>query len=132
MQIRALCDQSSTATSCPIDYSPPPHPTPTHTATSQGAGTIARLVGEAGLGCVIMAAGGITEDNVADVISRTGVREVHSSAARMCFSRMQHRAPGMTLVSSKLPSDYAWRVAQEEVVRLIKTQATAAARALPR
>jgi copper homeostasis protein CutC len=55
-----------------------------HDSELQGAGAIARLVGESGAakGPIIIAAGGITDENVGSVISRTGVTEVHTSAKR--------------------------------------------------
>jgi copper homeostasis protein len=43
-----------------------------------GAETIARMVARAGDALVVMAGGGIRAGNVADVVRRTGVREVHA------------------------------------------------------
>lgn len=48
----------------------------------QGAGSLAKLVGEAGRGITIVAAGNVTNENIAEIVRRTGVVEVHSSARR--------------------------------------------------
>ena len=48
----------------------------------QGAGSVARLVGEAGKSMKIVAAGNVTWENITDIVKRTGVTEVHSSARR--------------------------------------------------
>jgi len=58
---------------------------PSHTArphTPQGAGSVAKLVGEADRGVRVVAAGNITSENVGELVGRTGVLEVHSSARR--------------------------------------------------
>jgi copper homeostasis protein len=43
-----------------------------------GAATIARMVARAGDALVVMAGGGVRAHNVADLVARTGVREVHA------------------------------------------------------
>lgn len=44
----------------------------------EGAETLARLVARAGSGLVVLAGGGIRAPNVAEIVRRTGVAEVHS------------------------------------------------------
>jgi hypothetical protein len=52
------------------------------TCDPQGAGPLAWLVGEAGQSMRIVAAGNVTHENIAEIVRRTGVVEVHSSARR--------------------------------------------------
>lgn len=43
---------------------------------------MAKLVGEAGRSITIVAAGNVTDENISELVGRTGVIEVHSSARR--------------------------------------------------
>jgi len=47
-----------------------------------GAGTLARLVARAGDALTVLAGGGVRAGNVAELVRRTGVREVHASDIR--------------------------------------------------
>jgi copper homeostasis protein len=47
----------------------------------QGAALIHQLVTQAGSGLSILTGGGVTSDNVTELIERTGVHEVHTSAS---------------------------------------------------
>ncbi|MBC9034703.1 copper homeostasis protein CutC [Sphingomonas sp. JC676] len=49
----------------------------------EGAATLAKMVEAAGDRLAIIAGSGVTPENVASLIERTGVREVHGSASRL-------------------------------------------------
>lgn len=57
----------------------------------QGAENLARLNLRAGSDLAVMAGGGITASNVAEVVRRSGVREVHLRGAERVESAMRHR-----------------------------------------
>lgn len=62
-----------------------------------GADLIARLVRQAGDRCTILAGGGVNESNVAELVRRTGVREVHASLRGVQATRMAIRPPEVSL-----------------------------------
>jgi copper homeostasis protein len=62
-----------------------------------GADRIAQLVRQAGDRCVILAGGGVNEANVAELVRRTGVREVHASLRGIQPTRMAVRPPEVSL-----------------------------------
>jgi copper homeostasis protein len=53
------------------------------TTALEGTSTLASLVQQAGSRLVVMAGGGIREDNVREVISKSGVTEVHARLTRL-------------------------------------------------
>ena len=72
----------------------------------EGIGTLTELVGQAGERPVLVAAGGITEDNVARIVRATGVREVHVRAAARRDSAMTYRRGKLSLAKPPL-GEYA-------------------------
>ncbi|UNK50917.1 copper homeostasis protein CutC [Lysobacter sp. S4-A87] len=56
----------------------------------EGAGTIAALVRQAARRIRVMAGAGITEDNLAELVIRSGADEFHASAKAHRSSRMRH------------------------------------------
>lgn len=58
---------------------------------AEGAETLARLVATAAEKIVIMAGGGIREQNVASLLARTGVREIHAGLRSVLPSPMRYR-----------------------------------------
>ncbi|KAL6761656.1 copper homeostasis protein cutC [Haematococcus lacustris] len=96
-----------------------------------GAGMIAQLVGEAGHDIIVVAGGGLTEENVEEVVRRSGVLEVHSTAKRAVFSKMAYKRVGMSLCSGQLPSDYAWGEAEGGRVAALLDATQKAVAALP-
>eukprot|EP00798_Chlamydomonas_sp_ICE-L_P002333 gene2333-8628_t len=115
----------------------------------QGAETIADLVAfrdAEGYQAVILAGGGVTEDNVGELVKNTGVSEVHSTAKspktltfaakHLSFltktepdgvqafniptqSLMEYRRPGMSMCAALPPSDWSWGCAEADRVRTI-------------
>ena len=84
---------------------------------AQGATTLADLVRKAGSRLVILAGGGIREENVGDLVSVSGVREVHVRLTRL---RSADELPGRRelRVRRSLPEDEtAWEETDEERVR---------------
>lgn len=71
----------------------------------EGVDRIAALVHRAQGRIGIMAGAGITPDNVAAFVQRSGVREVHASAKAVRVSRMRHRHDLPGLDGDRLESD---------------------------
>lgn len=85
----------------------------------EGAERIRALVELAGDDIEILAGGSITAENVAEVVRRSGVREVHLRAASCVDSAMTHRRTEVSLVRP-VPGDYERIVTRaSEVERVI-------------
>jgi copper homeostasis protein len=84
----------------------------------EGIPALTALVRQGGDAITIVAAGGISEDNVAHIVDATGVREVHVRAAAPRDSGMTYRRAGLSLIRST-PGQYAWYETDVEQVRLV-------------
>ncbi len=73
----------------------------------EGAETLAALAWRAEGRMAIMAGGGITAANVAQVVGDTGVREVHVRPTRRQESPMRHRRVSVTRGKPYVPAEYA-------------------------
>ena len=71
----------------------------------QGAECLARLNLRAGSELPVMAGGAITSSNVAEIVRRSGVREVHLRAAERVPSAMKHRRRDSLLARRQVPGD---------------------------
>ena len=71
-----------------------------------GARTIARMVTHAGNRLAILAGGRIDEKNAADIVKRTGVREVHVRGAKPVGSGMKLRSRTLSFRGKLLADDY--------------------------
>jgi copper homeostasis protein len=94
---------------------------------ANGADTIASLVRAAGERLTVMAGGGIREENVAELVRRSGVREIHVRGTRL---RHTHMAPPNARVRLRkmLPQDEgAWEETDEARVSMFVTLAAQAA-----
>lgn len=81
-----------------------------------GVETLRHIV-RAANGCVrIMAGGGIEENNVAEVVERTGVREIHASLKSFIATPMQYRNEEISLGTLK-GQEYQRMVVREDRVR---------------
>lgn len=67
----------------------------------QGAETIAQLVSASRGRITIMACGGIRDGNVAEILERTGVSEIHVGLSTPVASPMLHRNPRVSLGSAQ-------------------------------
>ncbi len=84
----------------------------------EGIPTLAELVRQAGDRITIVAAGGISGDNVGHIVQATEVREVHVRAAARRDSAVTYRRAGLSLTHA-VPGQYAWYETDAELVRLV-------------
>ncbi|MBX3244047.1 MAG: copper homeostasis protein CutC [Acidobacteria bacterium] len=90
------------------------------TAT-EGAEMIGKLVKQADDRIIIMACGSLDDANIADVISATGVKELHFTAFETIESAMQYRNDAVAMGSDNAGSEYIRNVTSaEKVKRIIK------------
>ena len=84
---------------------------------ADGATALAKLVRQAGSRVVVMAGGGIREENVRSVVSVSGVREVHVQLTRLTHGGQPPARRGLR-VRKPLPEDEAaWEETDEQRVR---------------
>ncbi len=88
------------------------------TAT-KGSELIGKLVEQANGRISVMACGGLNETNIADVISATGVSEVHFTAFETIKSKMQHRNDAVAMGSEGAGSEYLRNVTSAEKIKRI-------------
>lgn len=74
----------------------------------EGIPLLAKLVEAASDRISIMPGGGVNEQNVCEIIRRTGAREVHLSARSPVMSRMTRRHDTLQSTPQALPDDYRW------------------------
>jgi len=84
-----------------------------------GIPMLATLVRRAAGHVIILAGGGITDDNVGEIVAATGVREVHVRGAVREESAMCFRAAGVTLSRATHPDEFARVVTSAEAIRRI-------------
>ena len=87
-----------------------------------GASTLRRMVEHVqGRHLVIMAGGGVTEHNVGQLVTQSGVGEVHASARAFQWSGMKYRKSGVYMggekVNAGLEVEYGRKVSDEGKVR---------------
>eukprot|EP00878_Enallax_costatus_P016961 GHUV01017804.1.p1 GENE.GHUV01017804.1~~GHUV01017804.1.p1 ORF type:complete len:192 (+),score=61.75 GHUV01017804.1:206-781(+) len=87
----------------------------------QGKDTIAGLVQQAAGRISVMAGGGVTAANAAELVTHTGVREIHSSAKRRLHSPTTYRPAHMTLCSPAPANDYHWNGTDQAAVSALLT-----------
>lgn len=85
-----------------------------------GIPTITDLIQQAGGRPVVVAAGGITEDNVARIVRATGVREVHVRAATRRDSAMTYRRANLSLAKPPLGEYSRLEADRRHVKRLLE------------
>ena len=86
----------------------------------QGAENLARLTLRAGSDLTVMAGGAITAGNVAEVVRRSGVREVHVRGAERVPSAMRHRRRERLLSRRQPPADDERVVTRQALVREVR------------
>lgn len=72
----------------------------------------------------IMPGGGVTAENVAEIVSATGAREIHLSARLAVQSGMQYRNENCSMGHYSKDHEYEWREASAEKIRLAKKALT--------
>ena len=93
-----------------------------------GAGNLAGLVKQAAGRISIMPGGGVTEDNIAEIVKATGAREAHLSARDTVRGGMTFRNPHCSMGTFSKPNEYEWREASAEKISLAKQRMTEALR----
>jgi copper homeostasis protein len=87
----------------------------------EGTRVLTRLVSRAAGRLVILAGGGVNEDNVTEIVRRTGVREVHVRATALFESPSSYRPRHLSLQKRPLPNDFDRAVTDPERIRRIST-----------
>jgi len=82
-----------------------------------GADALAALVRQAGGRLVVMAGGGVREENVRDIIATTGVREVHVRLTRLTRGDGPALREGVKVRKALPPDEAAWEETDEARVR---------------
>ena len=85
-----------------------------------GASVIAGLVRQADGRASIMPGGGVTGENLAQIVQATGVKEIHLSARQAVPSQMQFRNEKCSMGAYSKDREYEWREAGAGKVRLAK------------
>lgn len=85
----------------------------------KGVDTIARLVDQAGDRIAVMAGGGIREDNVREVIARTGVRELHARISSVSHPATVGPRPAVRLRKPLPRDENAWEEVDEMGMRAL-------------
>jgi copper homeostasis protein len=86
-----------------------------------GIATIRNLVTQAAGRIAVMPGGGVTEDNVAEIVRATGAREIHMSARDAVRSGMIYRNEKCAMGSYSGSHEYEWREASVEKIRKAKS-----------
>lgn len=94
---------------------------------AQGTDVIAKLIKAAGDRIAIMPGSGVNENTVADIVRRTGAREIHFSAFVQRPSEMAFKNPRISGMGSDTNAEYMLRTVDPEKVRLIRALAEEAA-----
>jgi len=95
---------------------------------SEGAETLKKLVAAASGKIVVMEGGGIREHNVAALIERTGVREIHSGLRTAVASAMRYRNREVSFGAAKTREDEHFVVDEKDVRSLLHAAVSPEAR----
>lgn len=85
-----------------------------------GVPVIAELVRRAAGGMSLMPGGGVTPDNLTDIMTATGVQEIHLSARHAVRGGMTFQNPGCGMGAYSAADEYGWREASEALIRQAK------------
>lgn len=85
----------------------------------EGIDTIKRLVDRAKDRIIVMPGGGINENNVKKIITKSGVKEIHASARESVKSKMNYHNTNLSMISPGLSSENEIKFASEERIRKI-------------
>jgi len=87
---------------------------------AEGAETLGRLVAAAAGRIIVMAGGGIRDHNVAALLKRTGVREIHAGLRSVVSSPMRYRNEEVILGAAPILADEHFEVEEREVRSLLQ------------
>lgn len=90
-----------------------------------GAEVIADLVKQANGRISIMPGGGVSKGDVAALVKKTGVTEVHTTASQEVYSKMEVRNDGCSMGAASEGREYVIKVTDSATVRNIVQQAKA-------
>jgi copper homeostasis protein len=76
-----------------------------------------QLIQEAGEDLIVMPGGGLTRENIAEVVAQTGAHEVHFAALQVVESSMQFKNPRLGMAAGSVPGEYQRVVTDEQQVR---------------
>jgi copper homeostasis protein len=93
----------------------------------RGAANISELVRQAAGRIAIMPGGGVTEDNLAEIVRKTGVREIHTSARGPVRGGMTWFNRDCFMGAFSKDDEYAWRESDPVKVAACKAALVAAA-----
>ncbi|MBP7950956.1 MAG: copper homeostasis protein CutC [Verrucomicrobiales bacterium] len=96
-------------------------------AATTGIVRLAEMVRQAGDRIAILPGGGVRAENIARVVSGTGVQEIHLSARETIPSPMRHRRIDIPMGADAIPGEYQRRVASAALIRTAKNAAQAGA-----
>ena len=85
-----------------------------------GAPLLAQLVQQAGQDLCVMAGGGVGARNAAELLARSGVRELHLSGGRRVASAMEFRRGELALGHSGASEEYERRETDAQELRLVR------------
>jgi len=85
-----------------------------------GSSVIADLVKRSAGRVSLMPGGGLTPENLAEIVRATGVREIHLSARHRVNGGMTFRNDGCFMGTFSKDDEYSWREASEDLIRQAK------------
>lgn len=83
----------------------------------RGHDALQSLVRQANGRISILAGGGVTAERIPELISATGLREIHLSARSTRASAMEFRRPDITMGASQIMPEYEHRIADFELLK---------------
>lgn len=92
-----------------------------HNKAVDGLENIKRFVERAGGSLRIMAGSGVNEDNAAQIIRETGVRDIHVSCRAQTASLMQYKNPNIQMGGSYSINEYSLNITDSNRIRSVKT-----------
>ncbi len=85
-----------------------------------GIAVISELVKQSAGRISLMPGGGVTPENLAEIVTSTGVQEIHLSARHSVKGGMQFRNEACSMGTFSKDDEYCWREASEELIRRSK------------
>jgi len=85
-----------------------------------GLQTISKLVKQSAGRVSLMPGGGVTPENLAEIVTSAGVREIHLSARHRVNGGMTFRNEGCFMGTFSKDDEYSWREACEDHIRQAK------------